>query len=65
MDLLAIDLTLLPEAGVGAEVVLWGEGLPVDTVAASCGTIGYELLTRVTARVRFETIRREHIDLEV
>lgn len=51
MDMLAVDLTDLPEAREGDAVELWGAQLPVDEVAAACGTIGYELLTKVTARV--------------
>ncbi|MDA0237661.1 MAG: alanine racemase [Proteobacteria bacterium] len=53
MDTFAVDLTDVPAAGVGSTVVLWGEGLPVDEVAQQIGTIGYELLTRVTTRVPF------------
>lgn len=52
MDMLAVDLDPVPQAGVGAPVVLWGQGGPsVDEVAASCGTIGYELLCAVAPRV--------------
>jgi len=52
MDMLTVDITDLPAAGVGSQVVLWGAGGPsVDEVAQSAGTIGYELLTAVTARV--------------
>ncbi|MFZ5556025.1 MAG: alanine racemase [Pseudomonadota bacterium] len=51
MDMLAVDLTPVPEAGIGTPVTLWGEGMPVDEVARAAGTISYELLTRVTARV--------------
>jgi alanine racemase len=36
---------------VGSEVVLWGEGLPIDEVAQSAGTVGYELMCAVAARV--------------
>ena len=50
MDMLAVDLTDLPEAVEGDAVELWAQ-LPVDELAAACGTIGYELLTKVTARV--------------
>ncbi len=53
MDSLCIDITDLPDAGVGSQVTLWGEGLPVEEVAASAGTVSYELLTKVTARVPF------------
>jgi alanine racemase len=53
MDMICIDLRGHPEAAVGDPVVLWGEGLPVEEVARHAGTIGYELLCRVTRRVRF------------
>lgn len=51
MDMLAVDLTALPEARVGDAVELWGAQLPIDEIAQACGTIGYELLTKVTQRV--------------
>jgi alanine racemase len=51
MDMLAVDLTDLPEARVGDAVELWGAQLPIDEIAQACGTIGYELLTKVTQRV--------------
>lgn len=51
MDMLAVDLSDLPEARVGDPVELWGAGLSVDEVARACGTLGYELLSKVTARV--------------
>lgn len=51
MDMLMVDLTDLPGAAVGDAVELWGANLPVDEVARAAGTIGYELLTKVTARV--------------
>ncbi|MCL4799419.1 MAG: alanine racemase [Burkholderiales bacterium] len=51
MDMLTVDLGPVPNAGVGAPVTLWGEGLPADEVAAAAGTISYELLCRLTARV--------------
>ena len=51
MDMLTVDLTDLPAAQVGDEVQLWGAQLPVDEVARAAGTIGYELLTKVTRRV--------------
>jgi len=54
MDLVIVDLRSRPDARVGDSVVLWGRGLPVEEVAAMAGTIGYELLTGVTRRVRFE-----------
>lgn len=52
MDMLCVDLAGLPGAGSGARVVLWGEGLPVERVAESAGTVGYELLCALAPRVR-------------
>ncbi|HEY5637748.1 MAG TPA: alanine racemase [Burkholderiales bacterium] len=51
MDLLCVDITDLPEAGVGTKVTLWGEGLPADEVAVQAGTISYELLAALAPRV--------------
>jgi len=51
MDMLCVDLSDLPDAGVGTPVVLWGEGLPVEEVAAAAGTISYELLCALAPRV--------------
>lgn len=51
MDMLAVDLSELPGAGVGSRVTLWGEDLPVAEVAARAGTIAYELLTGLAERV--------------
>ncbi|MDR5865574.1 alanine racemase [Halomonas koreensis] len=56
MDMLTVDLTDLPDADIGSEVVLWGraangEALSVDEVARHCDTISYTLLTGVLPRV--------------
>lgn len=51
MDMIMVDLEGIPQAGIGSPVVLWGEGLPVDDVAAAAGTVSYELLCALTARV--------------
>jgi len=51
MDMLAIDLSNAPEAGIGSVVQLWGDKVPVDEVAQMSGTIGYELLCAVAPRV--------------
>ena len=54
MDMLNIDLSPVPDADVGSNVTLWGEGLPIDEVASHAGTIGYELMCAVAPRVRRE-----------
>jgi alanine racemase len=52
MDMMTVDLSAVPGAHVGSRVVLWGEGLPIDTVANAADTIGYELMCAVAPRVR-------------
>ncbi len=56
MDMLAVDLGPVPQAGFGTPVTLWGRAangavLPIDEVAASAGTLGYELMCAVAPRV--------------
>ncbi len=51
MDMLFADLTAVPEAAAGSPVTLWGEALPADEVAASAGTVSYELLCALSPRV--------------
>ena len=51
MDMLSIDLTDHENIAIGDAVELWGQGVAVNDIATRCGTIGYELLTGVTARV--------------
>lgn len=51
MDMITVDLTDHPQATVGSQVELWGQHVPVDQVANAAGTIGYELMTKITARV--------------
>jgi alanine racemase len=55
MDMMAVDLTDIPHAKLGADVLLWGgdahHGLPADEVATAAGTIAYELFCGITNRV--------------
>jgi alanine racemase len=51
-----VDITRLRQAGIGTPVTLWGRAangtvLPIDEVAASAGTLGYELMCAVAPRV--------------
>ncbi|WP_168011773.1 alanine racemase [Halomonas salinarum] len=55
MDMLTVDITHLPDADIGSEVVLWGQAfsgevLSIDEVARYCDTISYTLLTGVLPR---------------
>ena len=56
MDMIAVDVTDLPEVHLGTRCVLWGPGLPVEEVAAAAGTISYEMLCGVRQRVAHEVI---------
>ena len=49
MDMLMIDVDGL-EINIGAPVVLWGTSPSIDEVASCAGTIGYELMCRLTQR---------------
>ncbi|TAK48217.1 MAG: alanine racemase [Betaproteobacteria bacterium] len=51
MDLLCVDISGIPDAGAGTPVTLWGEGLSADEVAAAAGTVSYQLLCALAARV--------------
>lgn len=51
MDMLAVDVSHLPQAAIGDEVEIWGQHIPVTEVAGHANTIGYELLTRINQRM--------------
>ena len=51
MDMICVDISDIPEAYIGTPATLWGEGLPCDEVAASAGTVSYELLCALAPRV--------------
>ena len=51
MDMLTVDVTDHAAVAAGDPVVLWGDGVPVETVATAAGTIAWELLCGVSQRV--------------
>ena len=51
MDLVTIDVTEVPGAAVGDEVVLLGDGITAEELAAKLDTISYEVFCNVSARV--------------
>ena len=51
MDMMCVDISSLPEAYIGTPVTVWGDGLSADEVGASAGTLSYELLCGLAARV--------------
>ena len=62
MDMCMVDLTDVPGARVGDEVVLIGEQggdrLTAEDVAARLGTINYEVVSQILARVPREIVSR-------
>ena len=56
MDMITVDITALPNAGMGSEVTLWGRAsngavLAIDEPARAGGTVGYELMCGLAQRV--------------
>jgi alanine racemase len=56
MDMITVDLTPVPHAGIGTPVTLWGRAadgavLALDEVAQAGATVGYELMCALAARV--------------
>jgi alanine racemase len=51
MDMITVDLSSLPQAGIGSRVELWGTQVPIDEVANRAGTVGYELMCALPPRV--------------
>jgi alanine racemase len=54
MDMIAVDVTGAPKVAAGNRAIVWGDGLPVEDVAAHADTIPYELLCGVSQRVPIE-----------
>lgn len=63
MDMTTIDLSDIPAAAVGDIATLIGENgtarIDVDDVAEQCGTISYEILTRLGSRLPRVYLERE------
>ena len=56
MDMITVDLTPVPEAGINSDVTLWGKSsngdvLSIDEIAQAAGTVGYELMCALAQRV--------------
>lgn len=56
MDMLTVDLTHLPDSGMGSVVELWGNQIDINQIAQCAGTIAYELLCNV------KRVQRLYID---
>ena len=56
MDMITVDLSSVPAAGMGSEVTLWGQAsggavLSIDEIAQAAGTVSYELMCALAQRV--------------
>lgn len=51
MDMIAIDLSAIPNPKVGDKVTLWGDELSVDEIAEFTGILSYNLTCSVAPRV--------------
>ena len=55
MNIFMIDVTDIPDVGVGDEVTLVGDdgdfSIPVEELAGLCGTINYEFLSRISPAI--------------
>lgn len=56
MDMITIDLRHHSNANIGDPVTLWGEGLPIETIAHWANTSSYELLCGLSRRVAFVAV---------
>ena len=52
MDMTMIDVTDLPEIKEGDEVIVFGRGLTLNTLAEWAGTIPYDIMTGISQRVK-------------
>ena len=51
MDQLSVDVSDIPDVGIGDEVILFGKELSVDELAKLSGTINYEIVCGINQRV--------------
>ena len=51
MDMIAVDLSVIPEAKINDIVTLWGDDLSVDEIAEYTGILSYNLTCSIAQRV--------------
>lgn len=57
MDLTIVDLSNIEDAKVGERVTIFDEDHPLEKLAAVAGTIPYEILSRISSRVKRKFVR--------
>ena len=56
MDLVSIDITNIPQVSENDLVSFWSEELPINEFSNNNGLISYELMTRISSRVKVKVI---------
>jgi Alr-MurF fusion protein len=59
MDMCMVDITHIPEAKEGDDVIIFGSELPVTQLATWAGTISYEIMTNISQRVKRVYVNEE------
>ncbi len=57
MDVTIVDLSNVPDAKVGDSVVVFDDFNPIEKLASTAGTIPYEILSRISTRVKRKFVR--------
>lgn len=52
MDMTMIDITEIPEATIGDEVIIFDKDHSIEVLAKACNTIPYEIMTNLNPRIR-------------
>ena len=52
MDMTMIDVSEIPEAAIGDEVLVFGQEHSIEYLAKACFTIPYEIMTQLNPRIR-------------
>lgn len=52
MDMVMIDISHIKGVKEGDDVIIFGNGLPIEEIAKSIGTIPYEIMTGISQRVK-------------
>jgi Alr-MurF fusion protein len=59
MDMCMVDVTDIPQAKEGDDVIIFGPELPVTELAHWAGTISYEIMTSISQRVKRVYVNEE------
>ena len=59
MDMCMVDITHIPDAQEGDEVIVFGAELPLTQIAAWSNTISYEIMTGISQRVKRVYVNEE------